>query len=148
MIFFRLTINKLELMPKSNEQLIEYSSDEFCIRCGTKLIKGVCNGCPEFGLVNVDTKFYRYPLMYPFDKTRYEVNNVVLTQLQKQASDYIIEKTKSSKDILIWAVCGAGKTEITFSVIAKYLNEQKYIAFIIPRRDLLMEIAIRLRKQF
>ncbi len=144
----RLTINYYEYLPKTNEKLIEYHCKNYCIRCGSEFEKGICSKCMEFGVITSKTKLYRLPLKYPFIKQNYRVQNVELTDLQKQANDYIMDKINSDKDILIWAVCGAGKTEITFNVIARYLNRQQYIAFVIPRRDLLLEIAERLESQF
>ncbi len=148
MSIHRLTINYRDVIPATNETLIEYYCQDLCIRCGSNFEKGKCMKCTEFGQVTIHTKLYRLPLKYPFTKQIYQVKDVKLTNLQQQADDYIMRKIDSDKNILIWAVCGAGKTEITFNVIAKYLNEQKYIAFVIPRRDLLLEIAERLEAQF
>ncbi len=148
MLFFRMTINYQENLPKTKEKLIIYQDEEFCIRCGTKFINNQCQKCQEFGPIYRNTKMYQLPYKYPFLLKEYNVRGVELTELQQLASDFIINHLNSKLDILIWAVCGAGKTEITFAVIAKYLTAGKFIAFVIPRRDLLLEIYNRLIEQF
>ncbi len=148
MLFFRLTINYQEKLPKVKEKWIVHQNKEFCIRCGTKFVSDNCQKCQEFGPIYRDTKMYQLPYKYPFSAKEYQVIGVKLTELQQLASEFIINHLNSELDILIWAVCGAGKTEITFAVIAKYLTDSKFIAFVIPRRDLLLEIYNRLIEQF
>ncbi len=148
MLFFRLTINYQEKLPKVKEKWIVHQNKESCIRCGTRFVDEQCLKCQEFGPIYRDTKMYQLPYKYPFASKKYNVTGVELTKLQQRASDFIINHLNSQLDILIWAVCGAGKTEITFAVIAKYLTARKFIAFVIPRRDLLLEIYNRLIEQF
>ncbi len=52
------------------------------------------------------------------------------------------------KEILIWAVCGAGKTEVVFGAIAKALNRGGRVLYAIPRRDVVRELAPRLQSAF
>ncbi len=72
----------------------------------------------------------------------------LLTKEQKQLSDKLIDLVENKKDVLIYAVCGAGKTEIVTGIIFKFLKEQKRIAFFIPRRDLVIELGERLHDIF
>lgn len=71
-----------------------------------------------------------------------------LTVDQEKISNSIKENIKINKDVLVHAVCGAGKTEIVSKIIYEYLKEGKRVGFFIPRRDLVIEIGDRLRKLF
>lgn len=64
---------------------------------------------------------------------------------QQQLSDYIIN---SQADIYVNAVCGAGKTEIVFAAIEQALSEGKRVGFFIPRKEVVREIAARLRSAY
>jgi competence protein ComFA len=63
-------------------------------------------------------------------------------------SDKIVSCYKEKKDILVWAVCGAGKTEITFDVIKKGLMDKRAICFAIPRIDIIYDVYNRLIEYF
>lgn len=71
-----------------------------------------------------------------------------LTREQQKISELIANKISENKNVLVHAVCGAGKTEIVSQIIYKYLQENKRVAFYIPRRDLVIEIGTRLKDLF
>lgn len=48
------------------------------------------------------------------------------------------------KDVLIQAVCGAGKTEMVLPAIAQTLREKKRVGFAVARRQVVLELADRL----
>ncbi|MDR2735963.1 MAG: DEAD/DEAH box helicase, partial [Gracilibacteraceae bacterium] len=50
--------------------------------------------------------------------------------------------------VLVWAACGAGKTEVCFSRIARALREGKRVLFAAPRRDVINDIVPRLEAAF
>ena len=108
-----------------------------CSRCGNEdlayfYLDGTtwyCRKCIAFGRVDVgkgvEAKAYRkrkidcsYSLKYP------------LTPLQKQAVSKIMSFLKQKKDVLVYAACGAGKTELTMDAIrcASDLAKEKEIA--------------------
>lgn len=70
-----------------------------------------------------------------------------LTLLQFAASRFMITTYLNHKNGLIIAVCGAGKTEMTFPLINKQ-RQTKKIAFAIPRIDIVEEIYKRLTIEF
>ncbi|NLK07725.1 MAG: DEAD/DEAH box helicase family protein [Firmicutes bacterium] len=52
------------------------------------------------------------------------------------------------KDCLIWAVCGAGKTEIAFKAVELALQKGLRVLFAIPRRDVVLELLERAKSAF
>ncbi len=71
-----------------------------------------------------------------------------LTPLQKKASRQALEVLQSGRDALIFAAAGAGKTEITLESICWALSLGKKVGFAISRRQVVVEIAGRLKKNF
>lgn len=78
---------------------------------------------------------YEYTLNYP------------LTDKQKEISDLCL-KNIDYNDVLIEAVCGAGKTEIIIETISYYLKLKKKVCFAIPRRQVVIEVSKRLQEIF
>jgi len=80
-----------------------------------------------------------------------EVNYVLNFKLSKRQTE-IARKLKENylqkKDSLLYAVCGAGKTEIVYEVIKQVLSEGKRVGFAIPRRDVVIELEPRIKKAF
>ncbi len=71
-----------------------------------------------------------------------------LSDDQKRLSRQVNENFLSGIDTLIHAVCGAGKTELVFEVIATVLSQGKRVGFAIPRRDVVRELHHRLMEAF
>ena len=74
--------------------------------------------------------------------------NYPLSKDQKEISDKLIENYKNKKDTLVNAVCGAGKTELVYHLIANCLANGKKVAFAVPRRDVVIELYMRIREVF
>lgn len=49
---------------------------------------------------------------------------------------------------LVWAACGAGKTEVVFSVIEHTLQQGLPVLFAVPRRDIAIELGERFTQAF
>ncbi|WP_269195676.1 DEAD/DEAH box helicase [Bacillus safensis] len=71
-----------------------------------------------------------------------------LSKGQKRASERMIEAIKNKFDLLVWAVCGAGKTEVLFHGIEYALNQGMSVCIATPRTDVVLELEPRLRKAF
>jgi len=73
-----------------------------------------------------------------------------LTKAQQDASQELVEFVAASpkKEALVWAVCGAGKTEVSFAAIAAVLAKGGKVLFAIPRRDVVLELIPRLEQAF
>lgn len=55
---------------------------------------------------------------------------------------------RRGRDALVWAVCGAGKTEMSFAAVGKVLSRGGRVLFAVPRRDVVKQLGERLRKTF
>jgi len=51
-------------------------------------------------------------------------------------------------ELLVWAVCGAGKTEVAFGAIGEALRRGVSAAFAVPRRDVAAEVFQRVQEAF
>ncbi|HYK75130.1 MAG TPA: DEAD/DEAH box helicase [Pseudoneobacillus sp.] len=71
-----------------------------------------------------------------------------LSEGQKHASERVVQAVTSNYDLLLWAVCGAGKTEALFAGIEKALQLGKRVCLATPRTDVVLELTPRLRKVF
>ncbi len=156
-IYFELSINEYKDIKHFNKNY-EFKSykgieNKMCYRCGNKNLIKIngdlyCNNCSEFSLVNKETIFYQLKRKkYKFDYVD-KLEELKLTPRQAWASKFILSNILISKDCLIHAVCGAGKTEITFMAISKMLKKNKFVCFAIPRIDILYEVYERLSYYF
>ena len=120
--------------------------------------------CPRCG--NQDPKYVVYKNGKPYcrfcismrgkqaDKKR-KANGAVVLKLdyslsrdQKKLSEQIVANYKNKIDTLVNAVCGAGKTELIYSVMAYCLSLGKAVAFALPRRDVVIELSQRIHMVF
>ncbi|GEL78718.1 DEAD/DEAH box helicase [Tenuibacillus multivorans] len=71
-----------------------------------------------------------------------------LTPLQQKASNSMIDTINRKDHLLIYAVCGAGKTEMLYAGIAKAIESGKRVCIATPRTDVVRELAPRFRRDF
>ena len=128
-----------------------YKIEEFvCPLCGNKdkrfigylNKKPYCRKCIEFCGENYDENENKNIRNYK-SFISYE-----LSKDQKEISSKLIENLKNRKNTLIYAVCGAGKTELVFGVIEYSLKRNLKVGFAIPRKDVVIELANRLKTTF
>jgi len=74
----------------------------------------------------------------------------VLTEGQRLASEQVFEfiKDPCEETALLWAACGAGKTEVCFPSAAWALKQGKSVLFAAPRQDVINDVAPRLQRDF
>ncbi|MBQ1383413.1 MAG: helicase, partial [Solobacterium sp.] len=106
-----------------------------------------CRRCISFGrmmleedtaaveLQDVQEGSEEYALQYP------------LTPEQQSVSEQCASFIQDS-DVLLYCVCGAGKTELVARSIAAMLRKKKKVCFAIARRQVVLELAARLQKIF
>ncbi|WP_134683489.1 DEAD/DEAH box helicase [Brevibacillus migulae] len=66
----------------------------------------------------------------------------------ERARQFVAAQDSSSESFLLWAVCGAGKTELLFPSIADMLASGKKVLVATPRKDVVLELAPRLQRVF
>src|SRR5699024_9347116 len=71
-----------------------------------------------------------------------------LSEQQEKASKDIVETIKKNQTRLLWAVTGAGKTEMLYEGIAYGLKNKKRIGIASPRIDVCLELAPRIKEAF
>ncbi len=67
---------------------------------------------------------------------------------QELAAKGVVEAIKQKESFFIWAVCGAGKTEMLFYGIAEALQKGERVCVATPRTDVVLELAPRLQEVF
>ena len=120
--------------------------------------------CPRCG--NQDPRYVGYLNGKPYcrfcismkgkeaDKNHYARGAVVLklgyslSKDQEKLSKQIVANYKNKIDTLVNAVCGAGKTELIYAVMAYCLSLGKSVAFAVPRRDVVIELSQRIHMVF
>jgi competence protein ComFA len=72
-----------------------------------------------------------------------------LTDSQQKAADRVVTAVRWQEcELLIWAVCGSGKTEMLFPGITEALRTGKRICIATPRADVVRELLPRLQAAF
>ncbi len=71
-----------------------------------------------------------------------------LSKEQKALSDRIIFNFKRGVNTLVYAVCGSGKTEISYGIIGYAMSRGMTVGFALPRRDVVVELYARIRQAF
>jgi len=73
-----------------------------------------------------------------------------LTEAQHLASEQVLNYIREASEgsALLWAACGAGKTEVCFPSAAWALKQGKSVLFAAPRQDVIYDIMPRLKRDF
>ena len=125
-----------------------------CRRCGNKdpayFYKGhkgyYCRKCVRFSRILLEEEIF--PMDYEIAEGAEEYGfDYRLTDLQLRASRQCVEDLKYG-DVLLYCVCGAGKTEIAVESISDYLSRGLKVAYAISRREVVIELTKRFQKIF
>lgn len=136
--------------------IIKKGNKYICQRCSNKSPKlffkdffGVyCLKCLKFGKSSINTKIERKS-DYLKEDVEYCLNkDIYLSNIQKVASKRCLDAFKSRENLIIFAVCGSGKTEIVYDVILQALNNKNIICFATPRKDVVCELVPRFKRDF
>lgn len=111
------------------------------IQIGFRQGQPYCRACVAFA-IQPCVPHKRQPIRVPL-QLDYE-----LTSSQQRLSDQLIQAYHHHQSVMIDAVTGSGKTELVFSLIQTALADGKHIGFVIPRRDVVLELAPRFQKVF
>jgi len=145
--------------------IIQKNFKSLCQRCGNqkaylfaKIPCEICNHthlycrkCIEMGRVSKCEVLYQWSGAEPeWERFKDPCSwGGKLTPAQQKAADRIDEAIlRHESALLIWAVCGAGKTEMLFPGITRALQYGKRICLATPRADVVRELLPRLQKAF
>lgn len=120
-----------------------------CPICGNKDPKsiGILNGVPYCRkCIAFKSEGVAYKRKYPKSVNIYL--NYELSPQQKDLSNRLVNNYFENINSLVYAVCGSGKTEIVLEVIRTVLSKGMTVGFVIPRRDVVIEIGDRLKEIF
>lgn len=101
------------------------------------------------------TKIYPEKTLYNNGQVKGQENvekkwSIEFTNAQAKAAKKLLEFSDElkAKEVLLWAACGAGKTEVSFPLIARFLAQDKKVLFTAPRQDVVHDVHPRLQKNF
>jgi competence protein ComFA len=147
----------IELTHEQNNSInaIEIKNSVYrCNRCLNEDLKlfykdqlGIyCLKCLTFGK-SASYKLITRQYSHFEENVHYQLTNPIqLSLMQQKASEACVEAYRKGSHLLIFAVCGAGKTEIVYDVILNALNDKKTICFATPRKDVVLEIMPRFKR--
>lgn len=120
-----------------------FCNNSHCLTCNNCRTMGVAKSC-------VPLYFQQDPLLpvEPGSLIR-PVFDFELTPPQQRASlalEQFIESEANS--FLVWAVCGGGKTEVSFQAVAHSLSKGARVLYAIPRKEVVIELLPRFQKAF
>ncbi len=126
----------------------------FCRRCLMEIEKlpidfQYCRHCINLGKIQVNDKLIITPtdVSYPV-QSQYLRWNGQLTSNQQKGVRELINAFQKKQNHLVWAVTGAGKTEMIFPLIEQTLKEGRRVAMCSPRVDVCIELFPRIQKVF
>lgn len=153
---------------KTNNQLKDIQSrpgisENCCARCGSHRKEDFhytpctcgdhclyCLRCIQMGRIQSCSRLFHLPEGNQFKP----IEGPVLTwegelsAQQKMASSEIVQTIQQKDTHLVWAVAGAGKTEMLFEGVAYALKNGKRVCIASPRVDVCLELAPRLKQAF
>lgn len=127
-----------------------------CIRCGQSNLYPLegqnfyCVSCISLGRISsLDGAVLIDEIdNFPITSRSHLKSTFKLTKQQNIISHQLINSFQENRDHLVWAVTGAGKTEILFNLIDFALVNGKRVAIVSPRIDVILELKPRLQKAF
>lgn len=115
--------------------------DETCLYCRKCLMMGRISGCTPL----IGWKGPAPSSDLPASILQWQGS---LSGGQQQASNKVVEAIQQNGELLVWAVCGAGKTEVLFAGVEAALAARKRVCIATPRTDVVLELTPRLKAAF
>ncbi|MDF7627544.1 helicase-related protein [Lactobacillaceae bacterium L1_55_11] len=125
-----------------------------CQRCGQRQLAALprqqvyCQACIQLGRVSSLDVLLTLPEPNRFPPSPGCQWTGELTAAQQQVSQALIATWRARQRRLVWAVTGAGKTEMLFPLLNAALLKGDRVALVSPRLDVINELAPRLRAAF
>lgn len=106
-----------------------------------------CRRCIQLGRMDSITDICLVKSFQKATKANYQLP-FELSKQQQYASETIVQAIKNNNDLLLYAVTGAGKTEMMFEGIRIARQMGHNIAIVSPRVDVIIEISHRIKDAF
>lgn len=126
---------------------ISFMIPSYCV-CEEKC--GYCTNCIQMGKIKKCSILYSLPEPNQFEvpKERVLTWNGTLSTQQAEASMEVVQSVEKKETRLLWAVTGAGKTEMLFEGIEQAIMQKKRLCIASPRVDVCLELAPRILAAF
>ena len=135
---------------------IQYQNEHWrCLRCGAICDQWIlqtgehyCRSCIAYHRVSERTWLYSKPWQssfHPISKPLLAWEGQ-LSVFQQPISQQLVQA--SQPVILVYAVTGAGKTEMVYHYLQHHLQQGKRVVYVAPRIDVVKELATRFRRVF
>ncbi|MCD7893290.1 MAG: DEAD/DEAH box helicase [Erysipelotrichaceae bacterium] len=127
-----------------------------CPRCKNNDIKKLymingqyyCRNCVSFGRVNIHDTRNTKLMQYSRNQRIQYYLDFSLSKKQNEISQQLLANYQKHQNSLVLAVCGSGKTEIVYEVIAYALSKGHRVCFCVPRKELVKELYERITYAF
>ncbi|KKM09923.1 hypothetical protein SY88_16835 [Clostridiales bacterium PH28_bin88] len=124
----------------------------YCMDCGSPRC-AYCPSCAMMGESRLCRPIYAIPgrPAQPDNPAAVQVHlDFALTPAQRDAAAAVRRfiHREGPGECLVWAACGAGKTEVALGAMAEVLQRGGCVLFAIPRRDVVQELEPRLKAAF
>lgn len=107
-----------------------------------------CENCLTFGKSS-DYRKIRREKNPPLPRVHPSLTKpITLSDLQAIASQKCVQAYNKGYNYLVFAVTGAGKTEIVYEVIMAVIKDGKRVCFATPRKDVVLELLPRFQRDF
>lgn len=119
-----------------------------CAFCGKETC-AYCRNCIVMGRVNsCQSLYYRKTSTLAETKSALLNWNGTLSKGQQKASNAVVDSLEQSRNMLLWAVAGSGKTEMMFEGMNWALRKGYRVCLASPRVDVCLELHPRLKAVF
>lgn len=131
-----------------------------CRRCGEEAEEwpglygaaATCRSCASLGAsTSLEALYCDYRSLAGDAPWKYDfAPHWALTPAQQEAAEEVLEfvERMEKREALVWAACGAGKTEMCFPAIDWALSRGIPVLFAAPRQDVVHDVAPRLQRDF
>jgi len=131
-----------------------------CQRCGETDVEewpsfygmaATCRSCESIGSsTSLDVLYRDQRLLLEGPSEVLLKPHWTLTDAQRLASEQVLEFIQDpfAETALLWAACGAGKTEVCFPSATWALKQGKSVLFAAPRQDVINDVVPRIKRDF
>lgn len=155
-------IDQEKIIPKKRASFFTKGGKSYCQRCQAELTlskKGecicgeecaYCRNCLKMGKIRKCSPLYSLKEKNAFEKTEEHLLawSGKLSEEQEKAAAAILLALEKKETRLLWAVTGAGKTEMLFPGIEAALIKGERVCLASPRIDVCLELAPRIQNAF